>query len=264
MMPIDIRYVDVDFRLEVPEDRATGCLKESADEMRLNAPCPRFAEMNRIIPRSEWYDLSRELEEELRSGVMRRHDQDGEGSCVSHATTYAMEYRAYFALGIDHWVALSPMSLYKRIGESAQSGAFISDGAKYSQLEGVLPLEGSSAYEHTHPEIGWRNPLPLGWQKTAKLFRAEWQRVDTVEEVISACLQFKPVLVGRRGHAIMYFLPHFDQGGMYIGYANSWGDWGDILNDTVGRCLGWDTERNMARTGYCCENITIRSEVPLP
>lgn len=266
MSLIDLRYVDVDFRLEAPPGRATGCNPETAEEMASNAPCPRYSETNILIPRSEWIGLSREMEEELRSGVQRVHDQDGVGQCVAEATTGCMEYRMYFSLGKENFVPLSPASLYSRIGTSNNSGAYVSDGAKYSQLEGVLPLEGEN-YDHTFQDIGWVNPsrLPSGWQATARSFRAEWQRANSVEEIFSACFQTKPVIVGRRGHAIMYFLPKYTQAGWYIGYLNSWSlDWGDRINDNLRGGLGYDTERNMATTGYICENVTIRQEVPLP
>ena len=53
MPPPDIRYVDVDFRLEHPPDYVKGVLFESADEMAANTPCPRYAELNEIIPRDK-------------------------------------------------------------------------------------------------------------------------------------------------------------------------------------------------------------------
>ena len=267
-MPIDQQFVDVDFAdvTQIPDGKSTGSRFETPYEAARNMPCLSFAETNIMIPQSEWRAKAEQVEKEIRSGVQRRHDQDGVGQCVAESTTYAMEFRAYFSMGLPHWVALSPSSLYSRIGTSNNSGAYVSDGAKYSQTQGVLPLSGED-YQHTMGEVGY-SPRELngmqGWQNTAKMFRAEWQQCNSREEMVSAMLQFKPVIMGRRGHSMAYIFIKYEGSTLYVAALQSWGEYGEVLNEKVGRTLVWDTWNNMARTGYACENVTIRSEVDLP
>lgn len=265
-MPIDPQYVDVGPDEAEAEGKSTGSLYESDADADRNMPCLSFGEVNVMIPQSEWREKAVEVEANIRKGVQRRHDQDGVGQCVAESTTYAMEFRAYFAMGLDHWVALSPSSLYSRIGTSNNSGAYVSDGAKYSAQQGVLPLTGED-YPHTMVDVGYR-PRELnslsGWQNTAKSFRAEWQKCNSREEMISAMLQYKPVIMGRRGHSMAYVFIKYEGNRLYVAALQSWGEYGEVLNEKVGRTLVWDTWENMARTGWACENVTIRREVPLP
>ena len=51
-----------------------------------------------------------------------------EGSCVGFSICQAIETTLTRNYGRRHWVSLSGMSLYKRIGRSAGSGAYIPDG----------------------------------------------------------------------------------------------------------------------------------------
>jgi hypothetical protein len=264
-MPIDQQFVDVDFRQEVPPGEGLGCMHETASMMAARTPdVQRYAD-NRIIPQSEWQELASELDEELRSGVRNVHNQGNEGSCVGNACVACLEYRAFMSMGEPNFVKLSAMSAYKQFPSATgpNSGSYVSDAPTLTRNIGVLPVTGED-YPHTHPNTGWRNPLPSGYKETAKLFRADWERVDSREAIFSAAFQFKPTIIGRRGHSIMYFLPRRSGNTWYIGYLNSWGNWGDSINDDWQYGLGWDTWNNMARTGYCCENVTIRKEVGLP
>ena len=90
-----------------------------------------------------------------------------------------------------------------------------------------------------------------------------WHRVETVEEWATALLSGFPVMKGRKRHAIFDFIWDYDEHNRwYAGYCNSWGSWGDKINDTVGKGLGWDSEGLVDRcVGYACTGVTIRDDI---
>lgn len=165
--------------------------------------------------------------------VTRIFDQGQEGSCVANACTQANQVIQAKQFGKDKVVQLSPMSLYKRIGRSAQSGAMVSDGLDEMQKRGILPLntpENEAKYGGiVMPATGFRNPFPTGWETTAKQFAGvEALIVRSVNALFTALCNGHPVVVGREGHSICYCRPMRRNGRRVVKYANSWKPtWGD-------------------------------------
>jgi hypothetical protein len=225
----------------------------------MSRAAPRFGD-NMLIDKSDWRAYSEQLEEELRQGVLEVKNQGNEGSCVGFAGTQCVQIRMRWQMAEQLFVKLSGCFAYM-LNPSAggpNTGSFVSDVPKVSGEIGYLPLEGEG-YPHEWPQTGWSRRRPDGFEETAKLFRATWEYCGSREAIFSACFQFKPVIIGRRGHSICYFLPIWDGSKWLIGYVNSWSlDWGDVINDVLRGGMGWDTWNNMARTGYACESVTER------
>ena len=228
-LSIDPRYVDVDFTTEVPY--TFGAIPGA-----LFAATPQiYEDAVGVIPESQWPS---EIEKIDGSGwmenVMRTiMNQGNEGSCVSFATAQAFEINQGIQHGVDKIIPLSPMSLYKRIGRTAQSGSMLSDALAEIKSRGILPLdtpENNARFVHTHPATGFSRSLPSGWETTGRQFIAlEWFDIRTLAGLISALLRFTPVVVGRDGHSICYARPFYRNSSLAVLYANSWGNWGQGL-----------------------------------
>lgn len=201
--------------------------------------------------------------------VTRRHGKLLiSGNCVGNATIGAFQTRSWFLWGQHGFRKLSPMSLYKRIGRSPQSGAYIPDAIDEMLQRGCLPLNipENNSYHHVHQATGFGTSLPSGWQETGRLFRVvRWLRCNTLPEWFSALARGTPIVYGRKGHAIYSWLPSYEGNSLYLGYPNSWGQWGDTVNDTVGKGLGWDSAKLIATcTGYAADLLVYRSELAQP
>lgn len=241
-MPIDPAILDVDFSQQ-PYARGNLGVRPGAKKMRA------FRDVAKLVPESEWRGLSEELKAEssgCASLVTRIYDQKQEGSCVANASCQAVEIIQAMQFGKDRVIQLSAISLYKRIGSSAQSGAYVGDGLEELAKRGALPLDTPVNRERfadkVMPNTGFREPYPQDWENTANYFRAqEWWEIESMAELMSALLQRFPVVVGREGHSICYCEPVFDGSKLTIKYANSWGNWGD-------NGFGYDTERQAKKT----------------
>lgn len=243
-MAIDPAWIDVDFGQHasiggftcgaLPREDACGSTFSVLEDE------PYF----RVIPRDERKDLVRRRRP-LRSLVAKIKDQKQEGSCASNAAAQCVEITHNLTLGLDNRVELSAMSLFKRVGKSAQSGSTISDNLRELRERGILPVdspENKARFKHTHPATGFNVRLPDGWEATAKLFAVlEWFDVRTWDGLQSALHYSMPVLYGRAGHAIAGVDPALDDhDNELIDYANSWGEgWGDNGH-------GYDSERAVA------------------
>lgn len=224
-MSIDKDLIDVDFA-ERPQF-VFGDLGRRVFEPRFAA----YGDTVPTIPESQW---PAEAEKIKAAGggcsalVSRIYDQGQEGSCVANACSQAHEIVQASQWGKENVVHLSAISLYRRIGRSAQSGAMVSDGLDEMAERGVLPLDNPENRARfgacVMPNTGWRNAFPSGWEAVAAKFAAhEWFIVDTVAELITALIHQHPVVVGRSGHSIAYCDPVYDGGKLYAKYANSWG-----------------------------------------
>lgn len=155
------------------------------------------------------------------------------GNCVANACGQSNEIIQGIQFGKDKVVHLSAMSLYKRIGSSAQSGAMVEDGIDEMMSRGILPLDNEEnrvRYGNlVMPNTGWRTSYPAEWETAAADFKVtERFVVRTVKGLVSALINGWPVVVGRSGHSICYCRPMYDsRGNLVVKYANSWGDWGD-------------------------------------
>jgi hypothetical protein len=225
---IDSKFVDV--RFDQDPRYVMGNLGDRDD----GHLCRAFSDAALVIPEDRWPDLAAEMDANnsgLDALVTRIYDQKQEGSCVANASAQAMEIIQAVQFGKDRVIPLSAISLYKRIGRSASSGAFVGDGITELCENGILPLdtpENREKFKHVMPNTGFREPFPEGWETTGELFLAvEFLKINHVAELISALYQRFPVVVGREGHSICYVRPKYEDGDLMAKYANSWGDWGD-------------------------------------
>lgn len=212
-----------------------------------------------MIPESEWKDRVAEMDRDesgCDSLVTRIYNQGREGSCVANACAQSHEIMQAAQLGKANVTALSAISLYKRIGRSPGSGAMVSDGLKESKDRGILPLDNAANREHyggaVMPPTGFYEKFPAGWEATALNFRVdEWVVIRSLEGMLSALLNRKPVVVGRQSHSICYCRPMYRSGSLISKYANSWGNWGD-------NGFGYDTLRQMSMSaGWAFAPLSI-------
>lgn len=233
-MSDDIRkWIDYDLTI-VPPDQSAGLIEQPPEELLASfGDIPWFDEVcaGEMIPESQWKDRAAKMWPMQRQSVTQIYSQGSEGSCVGFSCCQALETTLRRTYGLQRWVSLSGMSLYKRIGRSAGSGAYIPDGIAEMQSRGVLPVnsdENKARYKHTHPRTGFSNPLPSGWEETGALFRVtKAAKAQGRAMVGSALLSDRIGIVGRSRHAIPYIGLTYSGNSPVAGYANSWGNWGD-------------------------------------
>lgn len=164
--------------------------------------------------------------------VTRIFDQKQEGSCVANAYAQANQIVQARQFGRDKVIQLAAISLYKRIGRSASSGANVGDGWEEMLERGILPLdtpENRARFKHCMQNTGFSTPFPKGWEETAALFKGdEHLSIKTLPGLKTALCNQHPVVVGRDGHSICYDELIEDDGDLFADYPNSWGlKWGD-------------------------------------
>lgn len=227
-MNIDETYLDVDF----PKDPnyVQGYLGKQPELKRMLAS---YGDVAHVYNEQTLIETAKRIEADgggTERLVTRIYNQKQEGSCVGNGSCQAFEIVQATQFGREKVVPISAMSLYKRIGRSAQSGAVVSDALEAMQDKGVLPLdtdENKQKFKHTHPATGFSKPLPSGWEETAEQFKVlEATVCDSEAEVLSALADGFPVVVGRQGHCICYVSFFLKDGKLFVLYANSWGDWG--------------------------------------
>jgi hypothetical protein len=217
-----------------------------------------------MVPRSQWKDKAAEVMAKFRGAAAPIYSQGSEGSCVGFSCTNALMNTIIRRFGRRNWVDLSGVSLYKRIGRTAGSGAMIPDGMRELRDRGVLPVNSSeniAKYGHTHPRTGFSRALPSNWTETGKLFRAS--KIATcrgMDEIASALLGGFVGVVGRSRHAINYIYLTFDsRGNFLVCYSNSWGaGWNN-------GGFGFDSEsvvRNL--TLYVVLDVVTRPDIFIP
>lgn len=226
-MDYDDQFIDVDFEKDpryVFGDLGSPCWGNFTS-YESAVPVLSDSEINAAIEKMEAENSGGEWL------VSRIYNQKSEGSCVSNACAQANEVTQAQQFGLDKVIHLSAMSLYKRIGRSASSGAVVSDGLEEMQSRGILPLDnpenrtrfGSAVMENT----GFSKPFPADWESTAiKFSLAEYHTVETPAGLMTALCNRDPVVIGREGHSICYVKPMIVDGRWGVGYANSWGKWG--------------------------------------
>lgn len=225
---IDRRWIDVDLR--PPEDCGVdgfaGCLPESEAMMACTAT--DFAAEFSLIPRSEWPGLIANQGDVLRLDPYIRN-QGREGSCVGNGSAACFDRCQAVQRG--EIVRTSAMSLYKRIGRSAQSGAVISDALEELRTRGILPEdtpENRARFDHVHPATGFSTRLPTGWEETAAQFKVqEYWRINSFDEAATALFLGFGVVYGRARHCICGWQIVRDGAKWLLKYKNSWGNWGD-------------------------------------
>jgi len=214
----------------IPDGMATGCLPRGTvlgDEHSV------FEEAIPLIPEEDWIDRIREREgmTGLDDLVTKIKNQRNEGSCASNAATQCEEIVRRIQRGLKHWVSISAMSLYKRVGSSAGSGSTIDGNLRELKARGALPSdtpENRERFRHVHPDTGFDIRLPDGWEETGVLFKAgEWFDIASWRGIITSAIRGWPICYGRKGHAICGVRAVIRNGVIVLKYANSWGNWGD-------------------------------------
>jgi hypothetical protein len=225
------RYIDVDLAYEAKRlGFGTGA---RMDKRCFGGVHTYYGDTTEIIPESQWRQIFEEQKGKSASTLVTRiYNQMSEGSCVANACSQAHEVCQALQFGRSNVVHLSAISLYKRIGRSARSGAMVSDGLEEMAERGVLPLDDEANRakfgSKVMPNVGFGTRYPDGWEDVAKKFTAhEWTIIDTMPELITALFNHHPVVVGRSGHSICYLDPIYDGNSLFVKYANSWGNWGD-------------------------------------
>jgi hypothetical protein len=258
------KHIDLDLDTP-PPGLGKGLIEMTADqESQLMRSMPTFeaARPGMMVPRSEWKDRSQRLLKQYRDDVTLIYDQGSNGSCVGFASAQMLEVMLRRRYGKRHWVSLSGMSSYKRIGRSSGSGAMVSDGMD-TVIEGILPAdspENKAKYKHTHNFRDFSVPLPSGWMETAQLFRGEnFVVARGIDEIASALINGYCGIVGRNGHCVPFVFLDFSGEKPVCAYANSWRPtWGD-------EGFGYDSEsltRNM--TCWILLDVATRPDLDIP
>jgi len=224
---IDPRFEDVDF---TKERRFTfGDLGPG-----LARTLRSFAADFPLLPERQWQGAIEKIDAGgawLESLLVEIKNQGQEGSCTSNATTAGHQCIQAKQYGKKNVIVMSAMSLYKRVARSASSGSMLSDNLDELNERGALPQNtaaNKTRFEHTFPATGFSTQYPSGWEKTAKLFvSVEAFVLQSLAELVTACVNGFPIVVGRQGHSILYVRPVWRNGQVNFMYANSWDyDWG--------------------------------------
>jgi hypothetical protein len=249
---IDPRLVNVE---TPPPECGMGC---QVRRDCLGSRSDVFEDAIRQVPQSQWDEMAAQMGNADKL-VPYTLDQGREGSCVGNGSSWGFDFCQSLQVGPSRIVRTSPMSLYKRIGQTASSGAVIGDALEELRTRGILPLdtpENRAAFAHVHPATGFARPLPAGWEETAASFRLEeyWE-IATTAGMVSALLTGYAVVYGRSGHCICGVRPVLERGVWYVRYKNSWGEWGD-------NGFGYDTlsflERQNKYGWYALRTVTYR------
>jgi len=202
------------------------------------------------IPKAEWPAWVARFPVTRLAKSIRNTTEQTMGSCVGHACANEVEAGCYMMGGDWMFRRISGMSMYKRIGRSANSGAYIPDAADEIFSRGILPVTGEP-YPHAFAQdTGWSTAMPSGWETTGRLWKAVVYSVDDQESGFRVGMDMRlGRQIGRSSHSIC--------AGGYTGktwwYENSWGsDWGDL-----GKSIGYDSS---FYSGYVYQPV-LRDEI---
>lgn len=257
---IDPRYEDVDFTKD--PKYVYGAVQPSLFD--LEGTC--YEETIELLNDNQ---LRAAAEQQAAEGggadfVTRIFDQQQEGSCVGNASGQGLECLQARALGISRVTPISPMSIYKSIARSAQSGAVVSDSMDQLLNVGALPLdtpENVAVYgNHVMSHTGFNQRYPDGWKDTASKFKLrEVNVIRSFQGLLTALARQDPVVVGREGHSILYLGLIWDNGRWKVIYVNSWGRWG-FAAGSMSTGFGVDSESQIKKSAswaYAMRDITL-------
>lgn len=256
---IPAEFTDVNFPQQAPYvfgDCGAGVFRGS--------PCFEDYFGDQVIPQSQWPGLIEQLDSTstgLEFLVTQILNQGNEGSCVAFATTQGM--RVIYRAELGEVPDLSPMSIYRNIGSSPNSGSMVSDALEWIADFGVRPSDTPQNRqkfgEAVAPMTGFYNVAkyrdwPQATKDVAKKFRlAEYYTLRSVEGLMTALFKGWPCIVGRQGHSICYLRPAMRQNRIGVVYANSWGPWGFGAGSLTSG-FGFDSEsmvRQSASWAFC-------------
>lgn len=270
-VPRGSRVIDVDFKQAVPTGQSLGMLQESPNDMFSRAPAESYGNFLPLIPRSEWKARADKINPKLRKCIRNVKNQRNEGSCVGNGGTGQWQFAACLQFGADEdYRILSAAIAYSMIGSSANSGAYVGDVVTLLSETGCIVESGHGYLDKYqfgptgfYDAKNYRKANPDWVKDAANYLSGEYYRVDTVDEWATALLSGHPILKGRSGHCIFDFIWDYDEAAKWFaGYCNSWGDWGDPINEFVGNGLGWDSERSIdSQSGYALVGVKLRKEI---
>lgn len=252
---IDLRFADVD--LIPPPGQLGGALPIDEQQLACSAG-PAFEEAFELLPQNEWDDW---IDAQAGADALDTHirNQGNEGSCVGNGTA-AMFDRLQMLQG-GEIIVTSAMDLYKRIGRSAQSGAYLGDALEKMKTRGILPEdtpENKARFKHVHPATGFSNRLPEGGDETRAFFKIdEYWPLNSFEGTATALLRHGlGVVYARNSHSICGWRIVKDNGVYYCKYKNSWWINGEPWGDGG---YGYDSERKLRGTwqGWFAARSTV-------
>jgi len=151
--------------------------------------------------------------------------------------------------------------LYKVVGNSPGSGSNLDDNLDTMLKRGALPLdtpENKARFACTFPHNGFYTKYPTGYLDVCKLFTdAEYLDISSYQEFGTALLKGYPVMYARQSHCITGCRLFYTSGKIMLGYANSWGQWGDKVSKILAYGMGYDSASIMKNAAYGA--IALRS-----
>lgn len=241
---MDTRFIDVDLSV-VPDDQSAGLIEQTDDEIMASFG-PSLGSFeddypHLMVPRAKRKEYAERNWATQRKTVHQIYSQGRTSACVGFGAAQALEVTRARRYGVENHVSLSGMFVYKHIGRTLMSGAYIPDGMETIVEKGTLPLsspENDDRFEHTWGLQDWSSRIPREAYSTARNFRvSKWGIARGKDEIESAMLNNLCGIVGRSRHCVPYVGLTWHRGGFYVPYANSWSfDWGD-------EGFGFDSER---------------------
>lgn len=266
---MDDEFIDIDFSTQPQFVR--GDLGRNPSKLM----CAAADDQVPLLAEDTWRGLAEQTDAAgggLDRLVTRIFNQGQEGSCVANATTQLHQVMQAFQAGKSNVTQLSAISLYKRIGRSAQSGAMVDDGMEEACSRGILPLDTPANRLRfgsvVMPNTGFGAPFPANWQAVAAQFRGDERLIVRSTEAMFSCLfAGHPVCVGRAGHSILYLRPVWKNEKWLIKYVNSWGDttWGEGFDGHAGG-FGYDTKKlfeSAADWAFTLRSVTMPTQLSL-
>jgi len=167
-----------------------GCLPRRT---RPGQTCPLFSSRIKVIPRSDWESLAKNIT--LRPFVKNVYDQGQVGSCASESMCQAVAISRATAGLTD--VLFNPYGVYHFVNGGRDQGSTLDDNLNFGREYGCFP-------ESVWPRSkGWQSRPDEEAMAIAKNYRiVEYYEITTVEEFVSALLLGIPVTFGAKGHAV--------------------------------------------------------------
>ena len=243
------RWLDVDFRANVPEGMSLEAVPQSDDTFRGS----QFEESFPLMTDAEVKDFIEDQDQHggnLDRLVTHRYDQNGEGTCTCNAGAAKYNILAARQFGRDRVIPQSPISIYMKIASGPNTGSAVGDCLDQQRKTGSLPIDTPEARAimgeyasgaHFMRAVGYdRRLYKDGWETTADWFKVhEFYQIDSAAGFKTALCRGWPVHYGRSGHSILGVRLAIKSGTIYVVYLNSWGAWGEELNGI--RAYGLDS-----------------------
>jgi hypothetical protein len=152
--------------------RVLGAIPSTAGQKKA---ARKFADHNPVLPRSQWYALSRR---DVCPWILNQGDH---GSCVANGAVGGLRRARFLAGATD--VPLGPGALYAQVNGGQDNGAIIADGIS------ALTTKGTCSFNTVGQEPIYLDLLPTGWGAEAKRFRSEQvYHAGTYDEIVSGIL----------------------------------------------------------------------------